>query len=415
LIQETLKCRLLTFIARGVLGGQVNSLQDVSVTLHALGKLGLRWSSVERKDPAMGKVLHRALQLVLSKGNAEEVAGTLGGVALMEISWSLLPARLRKAVADSILRLFSPDKRKRRPMLATETEQQQATGTEELTRIMYSLSLLTFDAAPALQSELLPAHRLLNELAHARIGELREADKERAIIYNTVLQMLLPGSEQRPLLFRADKEEKHRKSSALQSSVISVVQQALAVRHKGLQVEAEYSAFFGAFPVDATVFEGTKVIAFVEVDGPQHYSEGSLRRKDVLKEALYRRKHPLASFTRVRFDQVNSLGSVYVGRELANFITLCMHVCNHSSEVQDECIAAASNGDKQHHAPGMHSIEPEYLHTDHCLSVRRARLQLESALDARQHTGPTQVDKANSFISSPLLDFAYADNEEYSS
>ena len=46
-----------------------------------------------------------------------------------------------------------------------------------------------------------------------------------------------------------------------------------------------------------------------------------------MKEALYRRKHPCATFTRVRFDQENKLGSQYVGREVADYITLTLHTC----------------------------------------------------------------------------------------
>ena len=97
-------------------------------------------------------------------------------------------------------------------------------------------------------------------------------------------------------------------------------------------------------------------MAFLEVDGPHHYRstfhyylffgfwihnkinrihipsrfvfvDGQLLRKDIMKEALYRRKHPCATFTRVRFDQVNKLGSQYVGREVADYITLTLHTC----------------------------------------------------------------------------------------
>lgn len=61
-------------------------------------------------------------------------------------------------------------------------------------------------------------------------------------------------------------------------------------------------------------------VAFVEVDGPQHYqNDGSLKRKDIMKEALYRGKYPQALFTRVRYDQVDRLGSSYVGTHVAEY------------------------------------------------------------------------------------------------
>jgi len=150
-------------------------------------------------------------------------------------------------------------------------------------------------------------------------------------------------------------------------------------------VADEYSAFNGAFPVDATVFEGSDCPAFhlvthvhivihllsfsldiiIQVKYRWHFwkstarsttevcsiippfpaflqlitlplflllrccysVDGQLLRKDIMKEALYRRKHPCATFTRVRFDQVNKLGSKYVGREVADYITLTLHTC----------------------------------------------------------------------------------------
>ena len=62
------------------------------------------------------------------------------------------------------------------------------------------------------------------------------------------------------------------------------------------------------------------------MDGPQHFGDdGLLQRKDQLKEALYRRRYPGATFTRIRYDQVDRLGPSYVSRHLANYITLSMH------------------------------------------------------------------------------------------
>ena len=60
----------------------------------------------------------------------------------------------------------------------------------------------------------------------------------------------------------------------------------------------------------------------MEVDGPQHYVNGLLRRKDLMKEKLYRSKYPDASFTRLRYDVINRLGSGKVARDVAQYIAL---------------------------------------------------------------------------------------------
>mmetsp|Transcript_18013 Transcript_18013/g.39954 ORF Transcript_18013/g.39954 Transcript_18013/m.39954 type:complete len:480 (+) Transcript_18013:3-1442(+) len=83
-------------------------------------------------------------------------------------------------------------------------------------------------------------------------------------------------------------------------------------------IQLEMSSFDGVFPVDAAVSRRGQIIALLEVDGPHHYrSDGSLRRKDLLKEAMYRRKHPGSTFHRIRWDEENKVGSDVLGEELA--------------------------------------------------------------------------------------------------
>jgi hypothetical protein len=56
----------------------------------------------------------------------------------------------------------------------------------------------------------------------------------------------------------------------------------------------------------------------LEVDGPHHYRhDGKLRRKDLLKENMYIKKHPDSLFHRIRWDEANRVGSEKVGEELA--------------------------------------------------------------------------------------------------
>ena len=84
-------------------------------------------------------------------------------------------------------------------------------------------------------------------------------------------------------------------------------------------------------------------IGFVEVDGPHHYRNGRLRRKDKMKEMLYRRRHPLATFTRVSYDQVKRLGTGKVVFAVANFITLTSsHTMEEKARLRDDELHAWS-------------------------------------------------------------------------
>merc|ERR1712146_70451 len=88
----------------------------------------------------------------------------------------------------------------------------------------------------------------------------------------------------------------------------------------GISLEA--SSFQGVFPVDAAVVQGKRdVVAIIEVNGPTHYRhDGRVKRKDQLKEAMYMKKHPDATFHRIRYNDANKLGSNYLGEEVANVV-----------------------------------------------------------------------------------------------
>ena len=88
----------------------------------------------------------------------------------------------------------------------------------------------------------------------------------------------------------------------------------------GISLEA--SSFQGVFPVDAAVVQGkSDVVAIIEVNGPTHYRyDGRVKRKDQLKEAMYMKQHPDATFHRIRYNEANKLGSDYIGEEVANAV-----------------------------------------------------------------------------------------------
>jgi hypothetical protein len=84
----------------------------------------------------------------------------------------------------------------------------------------------------------------------------------------------------------------------------------------------EFNGLWGVFPIDAAVFHADKLVALVEVDGEFHYKlQGQqLRRKDKLKEFLYRCQYPGVPLYRMRADQLQVIGYPRAGEALANWI-----------------------------------------------------------------------------------------------
>lgn len=84
----------------------------------------------------------------------------------------------------------------------------------------------------------------------------------------------------------------------------------------------EFCGLQGVFPVDAAVYYDEKLVALVEVDGEFHYKllGQQLRRKDWLKEFLYRCHYPTVPLYRMRLDQLQVIGYPRAGEALANWI-----------------------------------------------------------------------------------------------
>lgn len=292
--------------------------------------------------------------------------------------------------ADSSWLMDPSESRGRSSRLNVQSETMEPTAQtmspQALANLMYAISLLVFEESEAVHVELTPVHiALLDSISVLGVGSslYSEAEKEQILIYISTLQTLTPlkssVTNRSKCILRADKP--FTKPSKLQATVVSALTAALRQKNTDYEVEDEYSAFNGAFPVDATIFEGDRPVAFVEVNGPQHYREdGRLLRKDLMKEALYRGKYPGASFTRVRFDQVRKLGSNYVGAQVAHFIS-------NSPPVRVRCSAAANSNTCTSFFPlfapssSLDSCAVVYPNCDEDgLAARRAERELIQAL-----------------------------------
>jgi len=362
MFSEQLKHQFITAIAGTLMRSGKN--QDISMGISALGSLGLCWESVSRRSIPFVRSFTKAITSVLSNGTITEIAGVIFGMGLMECSWEQLLPSCRRDIIRSILSAFclsetmSPPKNQ--PFMTrggTESAAAAAADDDDgkigfdsyngalnsrsqaLANIIYGLSLMVFDTeSRQLTADLTPVHiALLDAVSDMGVLKFSDIEKEQILIYIHLLHTVLPASEVSLIdahcpkhIIRADAT--NDVPSKLQESVISALTNALRRRNHALEVANEYSAFSGVFPVDATVFEGELPVAFVEVDGPHHFhfsaAEGraKLRRKDIMKETLYRRKHPTATFIRVRYDQVDHFGSKYVGSEIADFITISKYV-----------------------------------------------------------------------------------------
>ncbi len=99
--------------------------------------------------------------------------------------------------------------------------------------------------------------------------------------------------------------------ASLHLQLTSSVQNKLHQISPAYRLVNEFSGLqSGVFPVDCAVYFDSKLVAFVEIDGPHHYtaSRGVLRRDDQLKEYLYSKKYPGVTLFRVKNTDILNLG-----------------------------------------------------------------------------------------------------------
>jgi hypothetical protein len=279
---------------------------DAAAIIAGVSGISLTWRTVPL---SLRHALMSAAARVGRLGGPDDVSLAAYGLGSMECVWELMPERVRSELMGGIIRV-SGSSRNTTPQAAAN--------------LMYAVSLLCFDVAdPRLHRDLVPVHlALLTSISVIGIGGFIEKERGQILIFLQFLRHLttvgdMPAHRH---IIRVDQHD--LPMSRLQMEVVHSLTEALELRNSSMTLENEYSAFGGTLPVDATVFRGGRVVAFIEIDGPHHYYRGVLRRKDHLKEALYRKKHPGAVFARVKYDCIKRLGYDGVGEKVADFLAI---------------------------------------------------------------------------------------------
>lgn len=279
------------------------TIADSSALVSSLSTLGLQWRSLPF---ALQTQVMSAAARIGQEGKSDDVAKVSFALGSMECVWELMQRQVRASLMEGIVRVSS------------------TLSAQSAANLMYAVSLLCFDVSDAkVHQELLPVHlALLKTITRVNVGSFYEKERSQVLIFLQFLRHFTRlGARPSPFIFTVNEEDVPL--SRLHMSVVSALTEELESKCTKFELKNEYSAFGGAFPIDTTVFSEGRVVAFIEIDGPHHYKRGRLRRKDVLKECLYRKKHPEAVFARVRHDQVRKLGMHEVGVKVANCVSIC--------------------------------------------------------------------------------------------
>jgi hypothetical protein len=314
---------LMTTIVR--LEKDMNSL-DVALLIWSLGSID---TPLDALPPFFTEGLLRAAQRTLDTMKPEELSKTIWGLSSAELSWDSLPQAVRWNLNVNLRRVG------------------ESMAPQDVANCAYGLAILAFDTKEPSDAAFRGAHEtLLNTIVNNRgkilarlrddpTCQLQDQELEQIRIYSHYLQTMRYVTDTKRIPREFLEEGGGRinpqplAGSRLQSRVTQGLIDALAAAaaeapESVVQVTAEVSQFGGVFPVDAGIFNTPtgELIALIEVDGPHHYRpcDGRLRRKDRLKEAMYRKALPDCIFHRVRWDDANKVGSDIVGEELANLV-----------------------------------------------------------------------------------------------
>jgi hypothetical protein len=268
-------------------------------------------------------VLSTAFVNCADKFNSQEAANSIYGFAVVDVAWDDLSVEVHEAIEHTVLRAVTKF------------------TIQEMSNLMYSLALLTFDAdssafasavdeqingsLPHTQSEniLLNVHSALLKL----FVELDQATyyKENFDQFGVYFAFMRawPGGEKLVLSLLGEIPSTTGPTATIPSWLHTrTIESTMSWLNGRFSVQHEFNGLNGVFPVDAGIFFNDKLLVFIEVDGEFHYKGiQQLRRKDRLKEFLYRHAFPNIPLYRIRHDQCELLGYDKVGKSLALWIS----------------------------------------------------------------------------------------------
>ena len=200
--------------------------------------------------------------------------------------------------------------------------------------MMYALALLTFDFDATLDGNKKEHEEVLWIIHNAVVRAYRDADPtlfatehfDQFAIYFEMMKTLPRGKQLVEQVLGCIPNSSgpaghvpSRMHAVTVTTMIEFLQQNESPEYNCFH---EFSGLGGVFPVDSAVYFGNTLVALVEVDGERHYKQNweQLRRKDQLKEHLYRFHYPGIPMYRLRNDQLDVLGYKRGGEALAMWI-----------------------------------------------------------------------------------------------
>lgn len=280
---------------------------DTGILIWSLGSLDVPLDT----SPSLLETVFKITQRNLDVMKPQELSKCIWGFSGAGVSWDSIPPAVQWNINVALRRVASE------------------MSPQDVANCAYGLAMMSFDAVNPSEAALRGTHEtLLTKLRQAEkgvasLGTGHEHEIEQLRIFAQYLRVMarVTDAVRIPVELLGESNShstSQTQSSKLQDRVVKGMINAFKKVEEKFDLGLEVSSFSGVFPIDAVVYFEGKVVAMLEVDGPHHYRhDGKLRRKDLLKERMYTKKHPDSIFHRIRWDEANRLGSETVGEELA--------------------------------------------------------------------------------------------------